>query len=170
MRHSPRPPIEFTPALKARFDRSTRKTPDGCWEWAGARMNTGYGVFGIRNLSYRAHRVAFEMATGRHPGPLLVCHRCDNPGCVNPGHLWLGTNSENTRDMIRKGRARNGAMSGRRAIPEICRCGTRRSADTDRIVTTKGRSYRACPECLRANNRAFRARRRLLRITAAQCG
>jgi hypothetical protein len=81
---------------------------NGCWIWTGARKggkNGNYGVFqmGTNNLK-RSHRVSFELSNGPIPDGLLVCHTCDNPLCVNPSHLFLGTFKDNTQDMIRKNR------------------------------------------------------------------
>lgn len=90
----------------------SRKTVAGvsspCWEWTGQRIN-GYAAIrlgGRGSRTVRASRVAWEIATGaRPPADLFLCHRCDNPGCVNPDHLFLGTHQDNMDDMVAKGRA-----------------------------------------------------------------
>jgi hypothetical protein len=81
----------------------------GCWEWQGARNEHGYG---LHDGHGRAHRFAFDLVFGSIPPGLVVMHTCDNPPCVNPDHLVLGTKADNTRDMRRKGRARGGASPG----------------------------------------------------------
>lgn len=87
-----------------------RSTPDpntGCWRWSGRTDAGGYGVFywGPNGRAHRrAHRVSYAAFVG-DPGDLHVCHRCDNPGCVNPEHLWLGTAKDNHRDKVAKGRS-----------------------------------------------------------------
>ena len=79
----------------------------GCWEWVGALDDNGYGRFYVRkNHSPHASRVAWELCFGPIPGKLFVCHRCDNPPCVNPAHLFLGTRQDNILDCVRKGRHR----------------------------------------------------------------
>lgn len=75
-----------------------------CWEWTGSYGGDGYPVIGIRRRQYRAHRIAFEVFRGEQANDFLVCHRCDNPKCINPDHLFLGTAKDNTADCFDKGR------------------------------------------------------------------
>lgn len=74
-----------------------------CWEWCGARDKNGYGLFKVGGRMRRAHRLALA-ATGVPIDGFYVCHRCDNPPCVNPEHLFLGTAQDNANDRDRKGR------------------------------------------------------------------
>lgn len=103
----------------ARFWAMARKGP-GCWEWTGARKRTGYGHFGLKGRTQIAHRISWRMHHGEIPDDLCVLHRCDNPPCVNPEHLWLGTQADNVRDMETKGRKRaaSGNRNGSRLHPE----------------------------------------------------
>lgn len=76
-----------------------------CWLWMAYRRQSGYGQIGIGNKLYVTSRVAWEIANGPIPaGRIFVCHTCDNPPCVNPGHLWLGSDLDNVRDCWTKGR------------------------------------------------------------------
>lgn len=78
-----------------------------CWEWLGLRFNqSGYGRFSIKGTSIPAHRAMMLLLHGDISADIQVCHTCDNPPCVNPNHLWLGSPLENTRDKISKGRDR----------------------------------------------------------------
>ena len=90
-------------SAEERFDAFCDKTGD-CWIWTGTFSSKGYAKFD----SKEAHRLAYERFVGPIPAGLLACHECDNPKCVNPAHLWLGTHADNMADMKAKGRQRNG--------------------------------------------------------------
>lgn len=77
---------------------------DLCWEWGRSKNIGGYGNFDIKDFTYRAHRVSYFIHYKVDPLQLCVCHKCDNPSCVNPKHLFLGTDKDNVHDMHRKGR------------------------------------------------------------------
>ena len=88
-----------------RFWAKVRKS-DGCWDWA-ASLTKGYGQFWLDGKQVKAHRVAWFLEHGEWPpADKLVCHSCDNPKCVNPAHLFLGSALDNNRDMIKKARNR----------------------------------------------------------------
>ncbi len=90
--------------LLASFNRMINKT-ESCWIWIGANdRKRGYGSFHIKGKSIGAHRVAYEFFIGAIPKGMVVMHKCDNPRCVNPEHLQIGTQKQNIHDMISKGR------------------------------------------------------------------
>jgi hypothetical protein len=117
----------------------TPTTADICWEWAGARNSDGYGK-SYAGSGYRmAHRVAWESSFGPIPDGLFVLHRCDNPPCVRPDHLFLGTNTDNVRDSVAKGRAANQRKTH-------CPNGHEYTADN----TTVSQGRRNCRACRRS--------------------
>ena len=94
------------------FWEKVDKTSD-CWFWT-CYLNRvgGYGVFNMNNKSYFAHRLSYTIHYGKIPEGKNVCHKCDNPSCVNPEHLFLGNQKENCSDSIIKGRNSRGEISG----------------------------------------------------------
>lgn len=92
-------------SIKCRFLSFVDKTDD-CWLWNGKRNKAGYGRFSFNrdNLYMAAHRSSFTLFKGEISEGLLICHSCDNPPCVNPDHLWMGTPKDNSQDCIKKGR------------------------------------------------------------------
>lgn len=111
-----------------------------CWVWTGART-AGYGTLFRNGRHERASRLAWEIATGSPPPPdLLVCHHCDNPPCVRPSHLFLGTDRDNAQDAISKGRVRGGAP----ARLMVCRSGRHALTDANLRTSKKGRRCRSC--------------------------
>jgi hypothetical protein len=89
--------------VESRFWERVQKTKS-CWLWTGLKNELGYGLIRIRYTPHRAHRVAWEITYGKIPDGFYVCHACDNPSCVRPDHLMLGTSHSNMTDMRHKGR------------------------------------------------------------------
>lgn len=100
-----------------RFWSKVNKT-DGCWLWTAGTWSQGYGAFSLNGKNIRATRFIYELTYGPIPDGLLVCHNCDNPRCVRPDHLFLGTIDDNNQDMKRKGRYAQGSTHGSRTKPE----------------------------------------------------
>jgi len=99
--------------LEDRFWPKVQKT-DTCWLWTGSRDLQGYGRIGTggrRSTPILTHRVSWVMHHGSIPEGMLVCHHCDNPSCVRPDHLFLGTNADNVQDMIAKKRHAHGEQA-----------------------------------------------------------
>lgn len=90
-----------------RFWSYVEKT-DGCWWWKNKPSSSGYGTFGVRKRYIMAHRLSYFMAKGAFPDLLCICHTCDNPLCVRPDHLWVGTDAANIADRDQKGRTCKG--------------------------------------------------------------
>lgn len=88
------------------FWKKVEKT-DSCWNWQGCLDSDGYGRFQFNYQRWKTHRLSYHVHKGSIPLDMCVCHSCDNPKCVNPDHLWLGTTQDNTRDRTLKGRTAN---------------------------------------------------------------
>lgn len=108
--------MEITATQLARFNVYINKSDSGCWMWTASKDRQGYGFFRLNRRLMLAHRVGYELANGPIPMGLLVMHTCDNPACVRPSHLVLGTHADNMRDKVKKGRqARHGGGHNPRA-------------------------------------------------------
>jgi len=93
--------------------------PNDCWEWLANKVSRGYGqIYRAHEKYVYAHRVVWELTYGPIPEGLFVCHHCDNPGCVNPNHLFLGTNKDNMVDCVEKGRSNRGQRNGQAKLIE----------------------------------------------------
>lgn len=145
-------------SIESRFWSKVEKTSD-CWLWVGSKYLSGYGRFFIKTKGVRAHRFSWQLANGPIPEGLCVCHKCDNPPCVKPEHLFLATHSENMLDAGRKGRNgsqrypervprgdKHGARLHPERVPRGENCGKSRLTEADvvriRQLHSEGRSLR----------------------------
>ena len=120
--------------MEERFWKRVQKT-ETCWLWTGAKNKKGYGTFYISKYEpIGAHRFSYLLAEGKSPEELFVCHKCDNPSCVRPDHLFLGTNTDNMRDAKKKGRLKR----------ERCYQGIHLLMDGNERFDKKGRRCRLC--------------------------
>ena len=101
--------ISTLPKLEAAFTSSYSINSNGCWTW-NKDINAGYGMLYMGGSALPAHRLSYELFTGEIPSDIVVCHSCDVKSCVNPQHLWLGTQIENIQDATQKGRMCRGAQ------------------------------------------------------------
>jgi hypothetical protein len=137
-------PVPIPP--EQRFWKYVVKT-SGCWTWSGCVNEHGYGIIGGENSrdNVLAHRLSWMIHFGPIPDGLFVCHRCDNPPCVRPDHLFVGTNTDNIRDASAKGRMKH--------IPkQFCKRGHEFTSEN----TYVWRGHRQCRECGRINYRESR--------------
>jgi hypothetical protein len=96
--------IPYDDRFKKKLYSRIRIDANGCWNWLGSKTKEGYGTVAYRGRAKKATRMSWVMTYGEIPDDLLVCHKCDNPSCINPQHFFLGTDKDNTHDSIAKGR------------------------------------------------------------------
>lgn len=141
--------------FKKKLDENIVVLLDGCWYWTGAK-NNGYGIVSFWNpkRDYRASRVSahiyldFDLESN-----LVVCHKCDNPSCCNPDHLFIGTQKDNIQDAIKKGRK----ILARQSL--FCKSGLHKLENTNIKFNTNG--GRSCKECNRIYSRNYMRKIRL---------
>jgi hypothetical protein len=124
--------------------------PTGCWPWLGHRVTSGYGRLVFRRQNLGAHRIAWELYDGSSPGELDVLHRCDNPPCCNPRHLFLGTHRDNMVDKVAKGRSNApvGARNAGAKLTDEAVTLIRAEAAAGVRVKALAASFGVTPECI----------------------
>ncbi len=108
--------IIITPEVEKRFWVNVNKT-EGCWEWIGGKSN-GYGMMKINSVSISTHRLSWMIHNGSILDNLWVLHKCDNPPCIRPDHLFLGTLQDNNKDKATKGRSLIGERNANARLTE----------------------------------------------------
>lgn len=118
-----------------RYWKRVKKEKDGCWVWLAAKTKDGYGrVGGYKNRKeILAHRLSWIIVNGKIPRGMLICHHRDNPPCVNPIHLFLGTQQDNVNDAVKKGRIRPRGRIPHSSIPRSIKNITLKEKDRDEI-------------------------------------
>lgn len=107
---------------------------DGCWIWKGAKLGFGYGMMRFNGRNTGAHRASWLLHFGEIPEAMFVCHRCDNPGCVRPDHLFLGTHQDNVADAVSKGRQARGVSFANRPVLRGEACGASKLTEAQVIA------------------------------------
>ena len=131
-----------------RFLQKINKT-DSCWIWTGSRNSKGYGLFQANKQRFVASRFAYQSWIGEIPEGLLVCHKCDNPPCVNPDHLFVDTAHGNSMDMFAKDR------QGKSSRPQThCRRGHEFAVLGVKTQMKKGKVNRTCHECAKIRDKS----------------
>lgn len=102
------------------LSRVDMKSDSDCWLWTGRTNPDGYGQFDCQNTAIASHRYMWSILNGEIPSDMVICHKCDNPPCCNPQHLFMGTVQDNVRDRDTKGRQANhsGTKNGRAVLSE----------------------------------------------------
>ena len=106
----------------------------GCWLWLNCTMHKGYGLLVYKGKTVRAHRLAYLLHTGIDPDTRHVLHKCDTPSCVNPEHLYLGSNDDNVADKVSKGRSLSRAKNPAAKLTEEQVSNIRLDDRTQRVI------------------------------------
>lgn len=142
--------------MENKFWQKVTKT-NSCWLWTGAKSHNGYGRFSHKGKVKQAHRVAWEIQNGREfPAGKLACHVCDNPPCVNPAHLFVGTTKDNMRDASLKGRLKGFKPNHKSRAKKFCPAGHEYTSENTKRRIQKGIERRICRTCYNAQIRARR--------------
>ena len=162
--------MKYRDATERFFEKVVKS--DNCWVWSGSTAHFGHGQFWANDKHYSAHRWSWEFHNGPIPEALCVCHHCDNPPCVNPTHLFLGTRRDNYLDAVKKGRMAPPARipwhkrkgEGRCVMQTHCIRGHEKTPQNTFRVPGKGVACRTCRNMsARDSKRRARARKAAFR-------
>ena len=138
-------------------------TERGCWEWRGGVSGSGYGILSAPRLGLdgaRVHRLMWEMHNGPISDGLVVRHRCDNPPCINPNHLEIGTHGQNMQDMVDRGRSLAYSTGRYDGVCVQGRHDVTQPGSLKRVAKKEGESYMTCVECDRERKRKHHEKRK----------
>ncbi len=141
--------------VQERFESKYIKDLSGCWLWQAGKDSNGYGKLQISGKSTGAHRISWELTNGPVPEGMLVLHTCDTPNCVNSNHLFIGTNTDNMRDKVSKGRDFN-------LNKRVCIRGHAfDEKNTRHHMRPSGEWHRTCRACDALRSRSYRKKRKV---------
>lgn len=132
--------------LEEKFEKSYMPEPNtGCWLWTLSSNGDGYGIIFKKRKEKKvyAHRFSYQMYKGKIPDGMIVCHKCDTPSCVNPDHLFVGTDGDNVRDCVSKGRHK----FGRHLYRDMSLCKRGHSMTKENTIFRKRDGSRECRIC-----------------------
>ena len=137
-------------SINDRFVKKVKK--EDCWVWLGYKLPAGYGQFYVKGKTVLAHRWAYFEKNGCFDYSLFVCHKCDNPSCVNPSHLFLCTNSDNMKDCGKKGRLACQIGKSHHSLKTHCKRGHKFSGSSTYIKNGVQYKRRRCWRCEKLRN------------------
>lgn len=155
-----------------RFNKYYKIVESGCWEWLGGKNRAGYGRFSINNRGYTASRVSYELFIGELSKGLLICHKCDNPKCVNPFHIFKGTSKDNVQDCLSKGRQRKPEKGcpSEAMYKRGCRCELCKELRASFWAKYKNENYEKMRAANREATKRYRDKNKLKRLSLLKDG
>ena len=146
--------MAWSPVAEKLARHSFIEPNSGCQLWTGAVDSSGYGHIGVaKGVIRKAHRISYELAHGPIPPGLVICHKCDVPSCINPGHLFVGTDADNKADSMQKNRIAYGVRNGRAKLDDA-------RAAKIREMIENGDSEREAASCFDVSRGTARAIKR----------